>query len=126
VEVTVPDHLPRVQGDADLLRAILRALLDNALEALPASGGRVRVDGQKSPDSRAVWITVSDNGPGIGPDDRLRLFQPFFTTKTGHRGLGLARARRHAEWHHGQLDLQETGPGGSAFRLTLPATEVEA
>jgi signal transduction histidine kinase len=121
LEVFVPDVLPQVDGDAELLAFAAQALLDNAFEALPRSGGRVRVAVEKSPDGAEVWVSVSDTGGGVPEGRRDRLFQPFFTTKEGHRGLSLARARRYAEWHRGSLELVESGAGGSVFRLRLPA-----
>ncbi len=120
LEVLAPEVLPLIKGDAELLEVVLRTLLDNAFEALPRSGGRVRIQAEESPEKREVWVSVSDSGGGVPESQRDRLFQPFFTTKTGHRGLGLARARRYAEWHRGRLELIESGPDGSVFRLALP------
>jgi signal transduction histidine kinase len=120
VEVLAPEVLPTVQGDPELLGQVLKALLDNAFESLPKSGGRVRVKAEKSPEGNEAWLVVSDSGGGIATGARERLFEPFFTTKTGHRGLSLARTRRYAEWHRGRLELVETGPQGSVFRLALP------
>ncbi|MBI4396930.1 MAG: hypothetical protein HY548_07545 [Elusimicrobia bacterium] len=123
LEVLVPDALPAVHGDGEFIDKILEALLDNAFEALPRSGGRVRVQAEKSPDGKEVWVSVSDSGAGVPLGQRDRLFQPFSSSKSGHRGLGLARSRRYAEWHHGRLELVESGSGGSQFRLALPLPE---
>lgn len=120
LEIIVPDVLPVVKGDEEFLSVALKAMLDNAFEALPRSGGRVRLEAATSPDGREVWVSVSDSGPGVAPGQTEHLFQPFFTTKEGHRGLGLARARRYAEWHRGGLELVESGPQGAMFRLRLP------
>jgi len=120
LEVIVPEVFPVFMGDGELLAAVLQALMDNAFESLPRAGGRVRLRAEKSPDEKELWITVSDTGCGIPQGQRDRLFQPFFTTKDGHRGLGLARAKRYAEWHHGRLELVDSGAEGSAFRLVLP------
>lgn len=119
-EVLAPEVLPLIKGDAELLEVALQTLLDNAFEALPRSGGRVKIQAEESPGKGEVWVSVSDSGGGVPEGQRDRLFQPFFTTKTGHRGLGLARARRYAEWHRGRLELVESGPDGSVFRLALP------
>jgi signal transduction histidine kinase len=120
LEILVPEVLPMIQGDKEILGNVLQVLLDNALEALPRAGGRVRVRADKSPDGKELWIDVADTGGGVPAGLRDRIFQPFFTTKPGRRGLGLARARRYAEWHRGRLELADSGPSGSVFRLSLP------
>jgi signal transduction histidine kinase len=120
LEMVVADVVPPVAGDKELLKMILEALIDNALEALPNSGGRARLVLETAPGGAAVIATVSDTGAGITPGQRDRLFQPFSSTKSGHRGLGLARARRYAEWHRGELGLVESAPGKTIFRWETP------
>jgi len=120
LEILVPETLPVTRGDPELLRTILQTLLDNAFEALGKNGGKIRVQMEKSPDGKFLWTTVADTGGGLESAQADRLFQPFFTTKPGHRGLGLARAKRYAEWHRGKLELLRSDAKGTAFRLSLP------
>jgi signal transduction histidine kinase len=68
----------------------------------------------------ATIVTVSDNGPGIAPNIRERLFMPFASARRGGTGLGLAIARELARAHGGDLVLAESGAGGTRFRLTIP------
>jgi two-component system sensor histidine kinase PilS (NtrC family) len=70
-----------------------------------------------------VVITVSDTGPGIPPEDRRRIFQPFFSKKMGGTGLGLAIAQRIVAAHGGRIDVQATAGQGSQFTICLPVTE---
>jgi heavy metal sensor kinase len=115
-------------GDADLLGRLLLNLLDNAIKYSP-DDGMVTVDMARD-DVRYV-ITVTDAGPGIPPEAQDRVFERFFrvdtarsrseTSATSGAGLGLAIARRVAEMHGGRLDLEESRPGRTVFRVTLPA-----
>lgn len=108
----------QVWADPRGLRQVLINLIKNAAEAAPKPGGRVELRAAVA-DGR-VCIDVADNGTGIAPEDRARVFEPFFSTK-GVRGLGLGLdvARRIAEQHGGRLDIVDV-PAGTCFRLVLP------
>lgn len=107
-------------ADPDLVEQILLNLLKNAIEAV-GSGGRIRVETSRE-DGRAI-LEVADNGPGLGPDARAHLFQPFVTSKgQGGSGLGLAVSRRLARTLGGELVYVPTALG-THWRLTLPLIE---
>jgi signal transduction histidine kinase len=106
-----------VTGDPDLLAQLLLTLIDNAAQASP--GGRVEVAlvGRE--------LRVRDDGPGVDDAVAARVFEPFFTTRAGGTGLGLAMAARVAEAHGGALLLRRgagLGPDGrgACFALALP------
>ncbi|HEX7125210.1 MAG TPA: ATP-binding protein [Thermodesulfobacteriota bacterium] len=112
--------------DADQVMQALLNIILNALEA--SAGGRSprgpRVTVRLEPPDRAAGlcrVTVLDTGPGIAPEDRPRLFEPFFSRKRGGTGLGLAITRRIVEVHGGRLEVQDAPSGGAAFTLYLPA-----
>jgi two-component system OmpR family sensor kinase len=115
------------EGDADLLGRLLLNLLDNAIKHSP-HGGIVEVAMSRH-DGR-YEIGVIDGGQGIPPDARERVFERFVRldaarghgdqSSTSGAGLGLAIARRIAEVHGGRLDLIESRPGRTEFRVTLP------
>jgi two-component system, NtrC family, nitrogen regulation sensor histidine kinase NtrY len=67
-----------------------------------------------------VRIVVSDNGPGLSPEMRARLFQPYATNKPGGTGLGLAIAQRIVVEHGGEIAYSETPGGGATFSVELP------
>jgi signal transduction histidine kinase len=69
---------------------------------------------------------VKDTGPGIAPQDLPRLFEPFFSTKHGGMGMGLAICRTTVEAHGGQLSADSTPGSGATFRLTLPTLQEHA
>lgn len=124
VAVIVQLHrdLPRVWADAVQMTQVLVNLLLNAIQALGSLARERRkiLVGTYVNDAGLVEVSVADNGPGIEVADQSRIFDRFFTTKTGGLGLGLAISRSIIESHGGQL-WYDSVPGESAlFRLTLP------
>ena len=69
-----------------------------------------------------VEVSVADSGPGLAPDVRGRLFQPFVTTKPAGMGVGLSICRGIVEAHGGRMWLADNDGGGAEFRFTVPAT----
>ncbi|HEY3445165.1 MAG TPA: ATP-binding protein [Myxococcales bacterium] len=106
-----------VSADRDQLTQVLINLVTNAEQAM-SGGGKVTVRVQ-AVGAGEVALEVEDEGPGIRPEDRARIFEPYFTTKTGGTGLGLAIALRIAQEHGGRLE-ELGGAKGARFRLTLP------
>jgi signal transduction histidine kinase len=111
-----PGPAPVARADADLVEQILLNLLKNAIEALPQNG-RITIS-VASTDGKAV-IEVADDGPGLPPDARNQLFQPFVTSKAQGTGLGLAVSRRLARALGGELAFVASDRG-TRWRLTLP------
>jgi signal transduction histidine kinase len=81
-------------------------------------GGRITVRVRAS-DTHAV-LEVADEGPGVAPELKARLFEPYVTTKPQGTGLGLAIAQRIAQEHGGRLEVLDEAPRGACFRLSLP------
>jgi signal transduction histidine kinase len=113
-----------VEGDEGLLRQALLNLTRNAAEAgaTAAHGGKVLVRGEVAcgDEAGSQWITVFDNGPGIGATAMPKLFRPFFTTKANGTGLGLAVVQKIIVQHGGQVQARNRTEGGAAFIVTLP------
>jgi PAS domain S-box-containing protein len=131
VSVDCAPGLPTFPGDASKLRQLLSNLLVNALQAVaqrPAGQRRVRVDAELvlEPDGRRMRIRICDNGDGVDPKVRERLFEPFFTTRTKGTGLGLAIVRQIAGLHGGTVTLADNPPNGTCAVLTLPLTPAAA
>ncbi len=123
VRLELEPDLPRVMGSGGELNQVWANLIDNAIDAVPASG-QVTVTAQ--PERGWVVVRVIDNGPGIPDDISGRIFDPFFTTKPVGQGtgLGLDIVRRQVQQHGGSVEL-ETRPGRTEFRVSLPLPDEE-
>ena len=116
--------LPAIPADPTLLRRVLINLIENATEALSRSAARdaeVWVRTRWLAGEQRVELTVTDTGPGISPEEKERLFLPFFSTKPGGMGLGLAIVSRIVAEHHGSISVEDNNPSGARFRVALPA-----
>ncbi|HKC23338.1 MAG TPA: HAMP domain-containing sensor histidine kinase, partial [Thermoanaerobaculia bacterium] len=118
VQIEVEPDLPRVLGQAGQLNQVWANLIDNALDAVPASG-HVEVTAKRA--GQTVVIVVADDGPGIPAEIRDRIFDPFFTTKPVGQGtgLGLDIVRRLVRQQDGEIEV-ESRPGRTEFRVSLP------
>jgi two-component system, NtrC family, nitrogen regulation sensor histidine kinase NtrY len=119
--------LPAIKADEEQMRRVLVNLIDNAAEAMEGCALR-RLDITTRADAHgdAVEIEVADTGPGIGPEDKERLFLPHFSTKGRGTGLGLAIASRIVAEHNGTLRVEDNAPSGTRFVVRLPAAEIAA
>lgn len=121
VETTLAEGLPEVQIDSEALSRAVGNLVLNAVEATPR-GGRVLVS-TAATESGGIEILVDDQGSGIAHEDRERIFEPYFTTKQGGTGLGLAMVWKIISEHSGRVEIHDAKGGGARFRVTLPARE---
>ncbi|MBT7148289.1 MAG: PAS domain-containing protein [Rhodospirillales bacterium] len=127
--------LPLVSGERDLLIQVFLNLIKNAAEAVPVKGGRITLrtaykpgvrlltspgkEGEDAPRNLPLVVEITDNGPGIEPELRDHLFDPFVTSKPNGSGLGLALTAKIIHDHGGMIDF-ESIPGQTTFRVLLP------
>lgn len=124
LEFDAPSEEIRIVASEEALNEVLSNLVVNAIEAQP-DGGRVRV-GLAQQDDR-LEICIEDRGPGISPELRAKMFQPFFTTKATGTGLGLAIVARRVAEMGGTISCESplAEGKGTRFRLVLPLAAVE-
>jgi two-component system nitrogen regulation sensor histidine kinase NtrY len=113
-----PD-VPLVRLDPEQIRRVVINLVDNAIEAMERRG-EIVVETQLDAPNNLVRVTVSDNGPGIPPAEREKLFLPYYSTKRRGSGLGLAIVRRIIAEHGGSIDVGDNTPRGTRFTIELP------
>jgi signal transduction histidine kinase len=125
VSITVSSEasLPPVRADADCIKQILSNLVRNAAEASPKGGTvAIRTERDGADGARAVRLVVEDNGPGVPEAILGRLFQPFASTRGGHRGLGLSIVLSLSRRLGGDVRHEPNGPsGGARFVVSLPS-----
>ena len=111
---------PRISGDEELLRQALLNVVLNACQAMPA-GGTVTLETRR-PGREWVAVAVTDEGTGIAPEDRERIFSLYYTTKPEGSGIGLSLVYRIIQMHDGVIDVEtpEGQQGGTRMTIRLP------
>src|SRR5215470_3330327 len=120
-----PDDLPLLEVDPDNIKRAVLNLVDNAVEAIGDSGV-VRVETVHVPETGHARVIVSDNGPGISPEDRERLFLPYFSTKVSGMGLGLPIVHEIVTEHGGTIRIEDNEPTGTRFVIEVPVSRTPA
>lgn len=116
--------LPTISGDRVQLQQVLLNLILNAADAMNAAEvGQRKVTIRTEANGAGVRLSVADRGPGIAAEDLHNVFEPFWSTKTGGMGIGLAICRSIATAHGGTLTAANAPGGGATFCATLPAGE---
>ena len=110
-----------IWADPSAIRQVLINLLINAFQALePQEGDRIVEVRTRNSSNGSVVLEVSDNGPGIPPEQRTRLFHPFVSTKTKGMGLGLAVCADILHEHRATIIVPDVARPGATFRITFP------
>jgi two-component system nitrogen regulation sensor histidine kinase NtrY len=122
-EVEVDPTLPVFNIDRDQIKRVLINLIDNSVASI-SSGGIIRVVTEYVKDVEIAKLEVIDNGSGIEPGDRERLFEPYFSTKGSGTGLGLAIVNNIVSDHSGYIRVKENRPKGTRFIVELPIKTV--
>jgi len=121
-DVRTTGEFATIEGDEVLLRQALSNLCRNALEACVEAGvaPSIAVSGAVDRAQGVLRVTVTDNGPGIDASNAERLFRPFFTTRAGGTGLGLALVQKIVVTHNGRVTAGRAPGGGASVQMVLP------
>lgn len=123
--VTGEGRVSEMLLDPEQIRGVLINVLNNAVAAVSSTGDasrrpEVNVGVSFDKKARRAVVEIADNGPGIPPADKNRIFEPYFTTKRGGTGLGLAIVSSVLSEHQGEIRVFDNHPTGAKFVITLP------
>jgi len=119
------ETLPLLEVDPDHIKRAVLNLVDNAVEAVGGTG-TVVVETAHVPEAGTARIVVADAGPGIRPEDKEKLFLPYFSTKAAGMGLGLPIVYEIVSEHGGTIRVEDNVPCGSRFVIEVPVTRAGA
>jgi PAS domain S-box-containing protein len=132
LNVSLAGENPLVRADGELLKQVFLNIILNAMQAM-RGGGELSIGAHLHTDpvlrpgmERMIELRFADTGPGINEEDRKRIFDPFFSTREGSGGLGLAIVHNIIDLHRGTVDVERGERGGSVFTVLLPLFEEES
>jgi two-component system nitrogen regulation sensor histidine kinase NtrY len=116
-------RIPILTIDAEQIKRAMVNLLDNAVAAVSAvdHDGRIEITTRYDKKHKMVYLAVRDNGLGISPEDKMRLFEPYFSTKKAGTGLGLVIVSSIVADHNGSVKITDNAEGGTIVTVELPA-----
>lgn len=116
------EQIPQISADSDMITQALLNIFINANEAMEKDGELIITVHDNHKES--VHISIEDNGKGIAKNDLRKIFDPFFTLKSGGSGLGLAIVYRIVENHHGEIEVKSEPGKGTIFKINLPFKQI--
>jgi PAS domain S-box-containing protein len=122
MQMRLAEALPPVHADRVQLQQVVLNLILNAIDAIASVDDEARelVISTESSSAEGVLVAISDSGPGVDPENRERIFESFFTTKSDGVGIGLSICRSIIDAHSGRLWVDAHQPRGAVFRFVLP------
>lgn len=121
--VNCQDDLPEAILDPDQIKRAVINLLDNAAASIPDRGA-IEIGLYFDTDKKELNLEVADTGTGIAPQDRQRIFEPYFSRKRGGTGLGLAIVNSIVMDHNGHITVEDNIPRGTRFKLIFPQQQL--
>ena len=113
-----PNQATEIMIDPDRLNQVLLNLYLNAIESM-VSGGELKIELSSNSEADGIDINISDTGCGISPEDLLKIFDPYYTTKSSGTGLGLAIAHNIIEAIGGQIKVSSSQGNGTVFTIRI-------
>jgi len=120
LEKVLAVNLPPCNADAALMEEMALNLLNNAAEAMKQKEAGKKIVVTSSVEGDSIILTISDSGPGIAPEVKDKIFDPYFTTKSDGTGIGLSLSHRIVTDHGGSLTVADSNLGGAEFRIEIP------
>ena len=120
LEKNLSENLPPCNADPTLIEEMVLNLLNNAAGAMKTMAEGKKIVVTSSAEDDGIILTVSDSGPGIAPEIKDKIFDPYFTTKSDGTGIGLSISHRIVTDHGGTLTVSDSDLGGAEFRIEIP------
>lgn len=120
IEKELEVGIPEAEIDQNQLKMAFVNIINNASEAMQGKG-HLSIRSSFDQQLQMIKIEFSDEGPGVPPETKEKLFMPYFSTKTKGTGLGLAIVNRIVSEHHGTISVSDNHPGGARFIIEIPA-----
>lgn len=120
-ELSLEKRLPIFDFDRDQMKRAIINLLENAVDSI-SGAGRIEVESMFNEQMELARVEVRDTGRGVRPEDRERIFEPYYSTKSRGTGLGLAIVRRIITDHYGYIRVVPNSPQGTKMIIELPIT----
>ncbi|MDI6777175.1 MAG: ATP-binding protein [Syntrophales bacterium] len=115
--------IPKLNLDPEQIKRVMINLLDNAVAAAGGKDGRIEIRTSYDETQRRARVEVADNGPGIPAGYKMKMFEPYFSTKRSGTGLGLAIVNSIISDHHGHVSVRDNSPTGTIIAIELPVTQ---
>lgn len=119
-ELKVAEELPKFDLDAEQINRVMINLLDNAVAAINKKNGRIEITVSYDEQYHRATVAVADDGAGVPPSYKRKVFEPYFSTKKSGTGLGLAIVSSIISDHHGQVSVADNVPSGTIVSFQLP------
>jgi signal transduction histidine kinase len=123
VKQELAEGMQLCRADLQMIEQVMLNLITNAVQAMQAMTGEKHLELRSSSGDGHIVVTVSDSGPGIPPQERAKIFDPFYTTKSDGSGIGLSLCHRIITDHRGTLTAETSSWGGAEFRIELPVAD---
>jgi PAS domain S-box-containing protein len=120
IEKSLANDLPQCHIDPTLIEEVVLNLITNAAEAMMNNDGDKLIEIESNAENQHIFVRISDSGPGIPPELRTKVFEPFYTTKKSGTGIGLSLCHRIITDHGGSLDIETSKWSGAEFVIKLP------
>ena len=121
-ELIQAEGLPKFDLDAEQINRVMINLLDNAVAAINKKNGRVEITVSYDEQHHKAGVTVADDGAGVPSSHKMKVFEPYFSTKKSGTGLGLAIVSSIISDHHGQISVADNTPTGTIVSFVLPVS----
>ncbi len=116
-------NMPKINMDPEQIRSVMVNLLDNAIAAVDPADGKIEIVSSYDEKHSKIRVDVADNGRGISPAEKMKMFEPYFSTKKSGMGLGLSIVSSIISDHYGHVSVRDNVPRGTVVSFEIPAPE---